>query len=325
MMHLTASDLEAAQAIVYRHMLPTPQYAWPLLCAELGLEVWLKHENHTPTGAFKVRGGLVYLDALEKSGEAGDLVTATRGNHGQSIPYAARMYDRTVHVYVPEGNSPEKNSSMRGWGAQLHVHGRDFDTAREAAEARAREDGLHMVPSFHENLIRGVATYGYELMTQVQDLAAIYVPVGMGSGASSLIAVRDLLGLSTEIIGVVSNEADAMAQSLESGQIVETHTALTFADGMATRVPNEEAFAILQTGLERILRVSDDEIADAVRLIYRTTHNIAEGAGAAALAAVKQDRERWQGSRVAAILSGGNIDQTWFAEILSGQTPELPS
>ena len=321
MIQLTREEVEAAQDIVYRHVQPTPQYAWPLLCEALGLEVWLKHENHTPTGAFKVRGGLTYLDALDQAKDEHDLITATRGNHGQSIPYAARMYDKKVHVFVPEGNSAEKNASMKAWGATLHVHGQDFDIAREAAEARAEAEDLHMVPSFHPNLIRGVATYGYELMTKVADLDAIYVPIGMGSGAASLIAVRDMLGLPTEIVGVVSTEADAMALSLEAGQIIETNSAITFADGMATRMPNPAAFDVMQTGLEKIVRVSDDEVAEAVRLIYRTTHNVAEGAGAAALAAVAQEREIRQGKRVAAILTGGNIDLDWFNTILRGETP----
>lgn len=316
-------ELESAQRIVYQHIKPTPQYAWPQLCQAAGCELWLKHENHTPIGAFKVRGGLVYLDALARDPSIGDLVTATRGNHGQSIPYAARHYDKTVHVYAPESNSVEKNAAMRAWGAQLHLHGSDFEFAVEAAVAHAAQDGLHMVPSFHRNLVLGVATYGYELMTEVANLDAIYVPVGMGSGASSLIAVRDLLGAATRIIGVVSTAADAIAQSFSAGKIISTNTAQTFADGVATRVPHPEAFEVLSNGLERVVTVSDDEVADAIRLIYATTHNIAEGAGAAATAAVLQEREQCEGKRVAAILTGGNIDRTWFAKILSGETPEI--
>lgn len=321
MIQLTHREAEAAQNIVYAHMQPTPQYAWPLLCEAIGLEVWLKHENHTPTGAFKVRGGLTYLEALAQSGETRDLITATRGNHGQSIPYASRLYGRQVHVYVPEGNSTEKNASMEAWGAKLHVHGRDFDIARQAAETRASEEDLHMVPSFHPNLIRGVATYGLELMNGVADLDTIYVPIGMGSGAASLIAVRDMLGLRTGIVGVVSTAADAVARSLEAGTIIDTESALTFADGIATRMPNTLAVDMMRCGLEKVVRVTDDEVAEAVRMIYRTTHNIAEGAGAAALAAVVQERQRLQGKRVAAILTGGNIDLGCFNAILSGDTP----
>lgn len=312
-------------------MQPTPAYSWPLLCAELGCEVWVKHENHTPIGAFKVRGGLVYLDELSKGGSQQDIVTASRGNHGQSIPFAARQFARKVHVYVPVGNSREKNAAMVAWGAQLHVHGDDFDEAREAAEAAVQELDAHAVPSFHENLVRGVATYGAELFADVADLHTVYVPIGMGSGAAALIGVRDAMGLSTQIVGVVSEHADAMARSFETGRIVNTNSAHTFADGVATRVPHPDAFDILKTGLARIVRVSDDEIAAAMRLLYRTTHSIAEGAGAAATAALmveqgqdgEQGRSVKHGQRVAVILTGGNIDQELFAQVLAGSTPQV--
>lgn len=304
-------------------MQPTPCYAWPLLCQALGCEVWVKHENHTPIGAFKVRGGLVYLDELSRDPAKPDIVTATRGNHGQSIPFAAHQFGLNVHVFVPEGNSKEKNAAMQAWGAQLHVHGQDFDEAREAAEAAAQESGAHGVPSFHENLVRGVATYGAELFDGVQDLDTVYVPIGMGSGAASLIWVRDLLGLTTEVVGVVSENADAMARSIEEGRLLNTNSALTFADGVATRVPHPDAFDILKTGLARVVRVSDDEIAEAMRLLYRTTHNIAEGAGAAATAALMQERDKQQSKRVAVVLTGGNIDLELFSQVLSGNTPQV--
>lgn len=320
---LNHEDLDQAKSIVYRHMQPTPTYAWPLLGEALGCEAWVKHENHTPIGAFKVRGGLVYLHEISADGGTADLVTATRGNHGQSIPYAARQYGRTVHVFVPEGNSTEKNAAMRAWGATLHVQGVDFDEAREAAEIYSSEQGGHLVPSFSEYLVRGVATYAAELFEVVRNLDTVYVPIGMGSGAASLVAVRDLLGLATEVVGVVADRADAFAQSFEAGQIRSTATALTFADGMATRVPHPQAFDVLRHGLARVVRVSDAEVAEAMRLLYRTTHNIAEGAGAAATAAAAQERRVNAGKRVAVILSGGNVDANLFAQVLAGRTPSV--
>ncbi len=320
---LTHENLASARALVYQHMQPTPAYAWPLLCEALGCDVWVKHENHTPTGAFKVRGGLVYLDELERADPGTPIVTATRGNHGQSIPFAARAFGRRVDVYVPEGNSSEKNAAMQAWGAHLHVHGQDFDEAREAAERHAHESGGHLIPSFHEHLVRGVATYGAELFDTVADLDTVYVPIGMGSGAASLVSVRDLYGLDTQIVGVVSSAADAFALSVEAGQIVETNSALTFADGVATRVPHPHAFEVLKHGLSRVVRVDDDDVAEAMRLLYRTTHNVAEGAGAVATAALLRERDQQQGKRVAVILTGGNVDMGLFAEVLKGATPQV--
>lgn len=320
---LTADELASLQTLVYRHMQPTPCYAWPLLQDALGCEVWVKHENHTPTGAFKVRGGIVYLHELSKQSCAGDIVTATRGNHGQSIPFAARQYGRTVHVWVPRGNSPEKNAAMRAWGAQLHVHGADFDEAREAAEAAAAQTGALQIPSFHEHLVRGVATYSAEMFADTGELDAVYVPIGLGSGAASVIWVRDLLGLKTEVVGVVSENADAMALSFEAGRIIQGNTSNTFADGVATRVPHPDAFDILRRGLTRLVRVSEDEIAAAMRLLYRTTHNVAEGAGAVATAALAQERDRQTGKRVGVVLTGGNVDAEVFARVLNGATPQV--
>ena len=315
-MPLDLNALKRAQQLVYQHMAPTPQYAWPLLSQALGRETWVKHENHTPTGAFTVRGGLTYMDALsQRNAPPTQLITATRGNHGQSIPFAASRFGLKTTVLVPHGNSTEKNAAMQAWGATLEVFGDDFDAARAEAERRAAQGEAEMVPSFHDDLILGVATYGLELMTAVADLDAIYVPIGMGSGICSLIRVRDALGIRTEIIGVVSDAADAMARSVEQGRIVETATANTLADGMACRVPHPEAFAEIKRGAARIVRVSDAEVADAIRLLYRTTHNVAEGAGAAACAAAALERTR--GGRVAVILTGGNIDSGQLADILS--------
>ena len=321
-------QLDAASEQVYQHLKPTPLHCWPLLCEAVGSEVWVKHENHMPIGAFKVRGGLTYLNALMQSGGAaaeGPIVTATRGNHGQSIPYAARLYGRQVHVFVPEGNSEEKNAAMQAWGAQLHVVGSDFDAAREAAEAAAHELEAHAIPSFHPDLVRGVSTYAAEMFRDGGELDAVYVPIGMGSGACSVIAVRDLFGLRTKVIGVVAQAADAVARSFAAGRIVTTDSAATFADGVATRVPHEHAFDIMYKGLDRVVTVSDDEIADAIRLLYRCTHNIAEGAGAAATAALRQEAQSrdLSSQRSAVVLTGGNIDQHWLAQILSGGTPRV--
>ncbi|MEL6477052.1 MAG: threonine dehydratase [Pseudomonadota bacterium] len=316
----TLAELEAAHALVQRRMSPTPQYAWPLLCERLGTEIWVKHENHTPTGAFKVRGGMVYLDDLAR-GDCPGIITATRGNHGQSIPFAAAPHGIPVKVYVPHGNATEKNAAMRAWGAELVVHGQDFEESRQECVAVAEAEGLHMVPSFHPLLVRGVATYALELFRAVADLDVVYVPIGMGSGICGVITARDLLGLKTAVVGVVSEGADAYALSLEAGRVVETNHATTFADGMACRRPMEAPLEIIRAGADRVIRVSDDEIAGAIRAYYSDTHNIAEGAGAAPLAAALQEKDRLAGQRVGVILCGGNIDTAWCAEILSGGTP----
>ena len=317
----THSEMEQARAVVATAMRPTPEYCWPGLCQRAGCEVWLKHENHTPTGAFKVRGGLAYLDELKRGGQLPPrLVTATRGNHGQSIPFAARRHGLKTTVFVPHGNSAEKNAAMLGWGAELVEFGSDFDAAREESERRAAQDGALLVPSFHPALVRGVATYALELFQAVADLHAVYVPIGMGSGICGLIGARDLLGLKTQIVGVVAAEAPAMARSWEAGQVVETNTANTFADGMACRVPMPEPLAVIRAGAERIVEVSEDEIADAMRAIYSETHNVAEGAGAAAFAALMQEREQLAGKRVAAILTGGNVDAEIFRAVLAGES-----
>ncbi|MEQ8858675.1 MAG: threonine dehydratase [Pseudomonadales bacterium] len=316
------AELEAAADVVYAAMPPTPQYAWPLLCEQSGCEVWLKHENHTPAGAFKVRGGLVFMDQLARDGALpAGLITATRGNHGQSIPFAARRHGVPVTVVVPEGNSREKNGCMHGWGAELVVHGVDFDEARKEAARLADARGLMFVPSFHPALVMGVASYGLELFRAVPGLDVVYVAIGMGSGICGLIRTRDLLGLDTEIVGVVSDRAPAYARSVAAGRVVETDTARTFADGMACRMPNAGAVDYIRRGAARVLEVSDDEIAQAMRDLYRATHNVAEGAGAAALAALNREADRQRGRRVGVILTGGNVDSEVFATVLNGRTP----
>jgi threonine dehydratase len=289
------------------------------LSERLGATVVVKHENHTPTGAFKVRGGLVYVDRLnrERPGTPG-LISATTGNHGQSIAYAANRYRVPVTIYVPHGNSVEKNRAMRSFGANLVEHGNDFQSAREEADRRAKLDGLEFVPSFHPDLVMGVATYALELLRQFRDLDVLYVPIGQGSGICGCIMARDLLGLSTEIVGVQSTEAPSFALSFAAGTVVRTNSSNTRADGMATRVPDPEALAVIRKGASRIVQVTDDEIASAIRAYWTDTHNLAEGAGAAPFAAALQEKARIRGKRVGLILTGGNIDLDLFWKWLAG-------
>ena len=315
---LSLQDVEDAAAIVHAAMPATPQYAWPLLARRTGAEVWVKHENHTPTGAFKVRGGLVYMDRLkrEQPGIAG-VVSATRGNHGQSIALAAGRVGIAATIVVPLGNSVEKNAAMRAFGAELVEEGHDFDAARVTAMRLAGERGLSMVPSFHRDLVRGVATYALEFFRATPALDTVYVPIGLGSGICGVIAVRDILGLSTRVVGVVSTEAPAYALSFASGKVVATNSADTMADGMAVRGPDAEALAMICTGAERIVQVNDAEIATAMRAYYEDTHQLTEGAGAASLAALMQERDRQAGKRIGLILSGGNIDRPLYLRALA--------
>jgi threonine dehydratase len=320
-------ELRRADALVRRYFPPTPQYVWPLLGELVSdgqdpVEVWVKHENHTPAGAFKLRGGLVYIDRLrrERPHVAG-IVSATRGNHGQSLAYAGRAFGLPVAILVPYGNSLEKNASMRGFGAELIEHGRDFQEAREHAAVIAAERGLEAVPPFHRDLACGVGTYGLELFSAVEGLDVVYVPVGMGSGITSLLTVRDLLGLETEIVGVVSEQAPATALSVAAGRVVSTEAAQTFADGVACREPDAEAIASMLAGGARIIAVSEDAVAEAMRALHRTTHNTAEPAGAIALAGLMSERALRAGQRVAIVLSGGNVDMPMLAQVLDGLTP----
>jgi len=320
----TLDELTAAAATVRGLVPPTPAYAWPLLAERTGATVVVKHENHTPIGAFKVRGGLVYVDALCRAGaKPNGLITATRGNHGQSVALAAARHGMPCVIVIPEGNSPEKNAAMQAFGGQLVTAGNDFDESRAIAMQMQRERGFHFVPSFHRDLVRGVATYALELFTTCADLDAAYVPIGMGSGICGMITVRDLLGLKTEIVGVVADNAPAFALSFAAGHPVPTNSARTFADGMATRDPQADAFDIIKAGAARVVAVSEDEIAEAIRLYYATTHNLAEGAGAAPLAALMKEKDRYRGKRVGLILSGGNIDMPVLAQILRGETPAV--
>lgn len=310
--------LEEAAALVYQVMPPTPQYAWPLLRARTGADVFVKHENHTPAGAFKIRGGICYFDFLHRAGhKPPGVITATRGNHGQSIAFAGARAGIPVTIVVPENNSGEKNASMRAFGAKVLETGADFDAAREKALALSEAEGLHMIPSFHPELVRGVATYALELFSSVAELDTVYVPIGLGSGICGLIKTRDVLNLKTKIVGVVSTEADAYAQSFEQGKYVTTDSAKTIADGMACRIPNLEALEIISKGADRIVRVDDEEIKSAVRAYHEDTHNLVEGAGAAPLAALCQEQDLQRGKRIALILTGGNIDRGILASILA--------
>ena len=317
-------ELERAHDVVRAAMPPTPAHAWPLLAERLGTEVVVKHENHTPTGAFKVRGGLVYVERLRRAQPAlAGIVSATRGNHGQSLAYAASRHGLAATIFVPHGNSVEKNRAMRAFGANLIEHGEDFQAAREEAGRCAKANGLEMVASFHPDIVLGVATYALELFRSAADVDILYVPIGQGSGVCGCILVRDLLGLKTEIVGVQSTEAPSFALSFAAGTVVTTETSNTFADGMATRVPDAEAVAILRKGASRIVQVTDDEIGEAIRVFWTDTHNLAEGAGAAPLAAALKDKPRNRGKKVGLILSGGNIDLDLFRRWIVPQTAVL--
>jgi threonine dehydratase len=319
---LEMTELESAAALVRKVIPPTPQYTWPKLGRRAGCTVWVKHENHTPTGAFKVRGGLVYMDRLRQAeSKPRGVITATRGNHGQSIAFAAARAAVPATIYVPYHNSADQNSAITAFGARVVEFGKDFDEARREAHRVADASELHFIPSFHRHLVAGVATYALELLTSVADLDAVYVGVGMGSGISGLISVRDLLGLKTEIIAVGAVNAPATALSYAARRPVNASSAQTFADGLATREPNAEAIATICRGASRVVEVSEDAMAEAVRIYFDDTHQVVEGAGAAPLAALLQERQRMANKNVALVLSGGNIERARFLQILGGVTP----
>jgi threonine dehydratase len=313
-------DLEEARRKVHAFFPGTPQYRWPLLARRAGTEVWVKHENHTPTGAFKVRGGLIHLERLAREGSAPHgIVSATRGNHGQSLAYAGARFGVPVTIVVPHGNSQEKNAAMKAFGARLIEHGTDFDAARMEAMVLAERDGLCFAPSFHRDLVLGVATWALELFEAAPGLDVLYVPIGLGSGICGAILTRDLLGLSTEIVGVQSENAPSYALSFKAGHVVQTNSADTRADGLATRMPDANALSIIRKGAARIVTVSDAEIAEAVRAYWTDTHNLAEGAAAAPLAALMKERAQMKGRTVGLPLNGGNIDLPLFQDwILNG-------
>ena len=312
-------DIEAAAQVVYREFAATPQYAWGMLSEKLGTTCWVKHENHTPVGAFKIRGGLNYFDQLAQRGAMPkEVVSATRGNHGQSIGWAARTHGVKCTIVVPHGNSLEKNAAMRALGVHLVEHGADFQESREYALQLAQERGAHMVPSFHADLLRGVATYWWELFKAVPQLEVVYVPIGQGSGACSAIAARRALGHKTRIVGVISSHATTYADSLAAGRVVEAPVTTQLADGMACRMADEAALRVLQGQIDHIVQVSDTEVAQAMRDIFACTHNVAEGAGAAGFAAAMKERDQLKGQTVGFTLCGGNVDSAVFAKVLAG-------
>ena len=321
-MHNPLPDLlaiENAARVVYREFQATPQYRWGLSSQRLGTDCWIKHENHTPVGAFKIRGGLTYFDALKKCGQLpAEAISATRGNHGQSIGWAARAHAVACTIVVPHGNSLEKNAAMRALGITLIEHGEDFQESREFALQLAAQRGAHMVPSYHADLVSGVATYWWEFMLAVPQLDVVYVPIGQGSGACAAIAAKLALGRSLRIVGVVSAHATTYADSLLAGRVVEAPVTTQLADGMACRIADQAALAILLPHLERIVQVTDREVAQAMRDLYADTHNIAEGAGAASFAAAMQERASLKGQVVGTTLCGGNVDSATLAGVLTG-------
>ncbi|MEO8138882.1 MAG: threonine dehydratase [Gemmatimonadota bacterium] len=316
-MMFSLANLQATAQFLSPILAPTPTIAWPLLRVRYGAEVWVKHENHLPTGAFKVRGGLVYLDRLQSEQPAlAGVITATRGNHGQSIGFAAARLGVRAVIVVPHGNGREKNAAMQALGVELVEQGHDFQAAREYAIARAAAEGLHLIPSWHPDLVRGVATYGIEWFRAGPELDTVYVPIGMGSGICGVIAARDALGLTTRVVGVVSEGAPAYALSFAKGEVVTTACADTIADGIATRSPDPQALAMIRRGAERLVTVSDAGIREAMRACFSDIHQVAEGAGAAGFAALAVEREAMRGKRVGVVLSGGNVDRELYAEVL---------
>ena len=313
---LTLAELERAAQDIYTVVQPTPQINWPLLDERCACEVWVKHENHLPTGAFKVRGGLWYMRHLAQTPGVAGVVAATRGNHGQSVAFAASRHGLKALIVVPHGNNPDQNRAMQAFGAELIEHGRDFDDALGFATTIAEEQALHAMPSFHSLLVQGVGTYSLEFLQHMPDLDAVYVPIGLGSGIAGMIAARNALGLDTEIVGVVAERADAYARSFSAGHVEETASADTIADGLAVRVPHPVALAYIMTGVDHIVRVGEAEILAAIAEIFSATHNVAEGAGASALAALVQERESMVGKKVGIVLSGGNSDRKLFLHAL---------
>lgn len=319
----SVEEVQAAGELVYSLMPATPQYCWPLLSERVGAEVWLKHENYTPTGAFKARTAVVYVDAVMKRepGTRG-FVTATRGNHGQSVALAAKRFGLPATIVVPYGNSREKNAAMRAQGGTLVEYGEDYQEAREKAEAMAAENGWHMVPPFHYDIVKGVATYWLELFTSVKDIDVAYVPIGMGSGICAAVAVRNGLGLRTRIVGVVSEHAPAYAESFAARRVMEAAATTRVADGLACRKPDAGALAILLENVERIVRVRDDEVEGAMQVMFADAHCVVEGAGAAGLAAGLREKDELRGKRVALVATGANVDREVYAAIL-GRAAEV--
>ncbi len=313
----TLSEIEAAAQVVYREFQATPQYRWALLSKRLGTECWVKHENHTPVGAFKIRGGLTYFDRLKQCGKLPThVISATRGNHGQSIGWAARAHGVACSIVVPLGNSVEKNAAMRALGVTLIEHGSDFQESREHAMTLSAQTGAHMVPSFHADLLCGVSSYWWEFFKAVPQLDVVYVPIGMGSGACAAIAAKLAMGHTAKIVGVVSAHATTYADSLAAGRVVASPVTTQLADGMACRIADEAALKIIAAHVDHIVKITDTEVSQAMRDLYADTHNVAEGAGAASFAAAMQERDALKGLVVGTTLCGGNVDSSVFAQVL---------
>lgn len=317
------AEIREAQDVLYRYMPPTPQYSWPLINQRLGAEVWIKHENHTPVGAFKIRGALIYTDWLRKTQPAlKGVIAATRGNHGQGVAMAARLHGIKCIIVVPYGNSVEKNRAMIAQGAELVEHGQDFQESLEYARVLGAERGFLMIDSFHERLVMGTATYALEFLQSAPALDRVYVPIGLGSSISGIAAARNALGLQMEIVGVVASGSPSYALSFSQRKIVEAPSRTAMADGLACRTPNANAMEIIWKNVARIVQVSDADIAVAMRAIFRDTHNVAEGAAAAALAGAMQELEANRGKRIGIVLTGGNVDANVFARVLCGETAQ---
>jgi len=311
-------ELHQAKELIHTVMPATPAYNWPQINSNTGCNVWVKHENHTPTTAFKVRGGIYLLDKLSRSkNKPPGIISATRGNHGQSLSFSGASKGIPVVIVAPECNSADQNRAIKSFGAKLILHGVDFEASRQYSHKLQEENGYFHVPPFCRDLVIGVATYALEFMSAVKDLDTIYVPVGMGSGICGLIKTRDLLGLKTKIVGVVAEGAPTFYQSFQAGHIIPTSEANTIADGVATSSPMEEGFEIIKHGAERIVKVSDQQIAEAMYQYYKFTHNLAEGAGATALAALNKEKQLMAGKKVGVILTGGNIDFKRFCEYVA--------
>src|ERR1700688_912144 len=310
----TLDEIAEAQKLVYALMSPTPQISWPLLNQKLEASVWVKHENHTPIGAFKARSAVAYTAELFRQGSGiKGMITATRGNHGQSVALAGQRFKVPVTIVVPHGNSVEKNVAMRSQGAHLIEFGKDFQESREHAQKLAQEQGLHFVPPYHRDIVKGVATYWMELFSAVPDLDVVYVPIGQGSGICSCSAVRNGMNLNTRIVGVVAEGAPAYALSFEAKRNIAAPVSTLLGDGMACRVPDDAALEVVLENVDHVVRVSEEEIRLAMKFYFTDTHNVVEGAGAAGLAAAIKEKHTLEGKRVGLVATGGNVDHDVFA------------
>jgi threonine dehydratase len=314
----TLAEIESIADGINAVVPPTPQFSWPLLNARVGCELWVKHENHTAIGSFKIRGALNFINQLvARAPQTRGVVAATRGNFGQAVAFAASRHGLSATIVVPHGNSAEKNRAMLGLGAELIEYGEDFESALVRSEALARERGLHWVPSFHRDLAWGNAVSMLDFLRNTPPLDWIYIPIGLGSGVCGFMAARAALGLPTAIVGVASDQAPAIALSFENRRVTQFPASTRIADGLACTKPNGEAFAFIIQGVTRIVRVTDDETEAAMRAYFSDTHNVADGAAGAALAAILRERREIAGKRIGVVLSGGNVDAATFARVLA--------